>query len=138
MSLCGGTVEGYYFKNKLVFVEATSQGELGYTEKKMYFNDTLIYKIIYREHLPEWNKYFKKHPGQKKVLDPLQMTYTDTTYTLLMTKPVSFIKTSNKKIIRTKTDNRLVSTLVACGREMKLELEHEKNTQKSPKKTTKH
>lgn len=133
MSRCGGAVDGYYFKNKLVFIDATYQGELGYSSRTMYFKDTVIYKIIYREHYPEWEKYFKKHPGQKKVLDPLKMTYTDTLYTVILSKPISFVKTSNKKIVSKKNDVRIINTLLTCGREMRLELESAKKGIKSKK-----
>jgi hypothetical protein len=127
VSRCGGAVEGYYFKNKLVFIDAVNQGELGYSGKIMYLKDTVIYKIIYHEHFPEWDKYFKKHPGQKKVSDPLKMTYTDTLYTVLLSKPISFVKTSNKKLINSKIDLNLVNSLLSCGREMKCELENKKS-----------
>ena len=131
VSRCSGAVEGYYLKNKLVFIDAVKQETLGYSGKTIYLKDTTIYKIIYREHYPEWEKYFKKHPGQKKVTDPLKMTYTDTLYAVIYCKPVSFVKTSNKKLINNKIDNNLVNSLLFCGREMKRELESLKKSTKA-------
>lgn len=130
VSPCGGSVDGYYLKNKLVFIDAINQGELGYTSRTIYLKDTVIYKIVYQEHQPEWSKYFKKYPAQKKVLYPLKMTYTDTLYTIKLSKPISFVKTSNKKQISNKVDAKLVNSLQTCGREMKIELELEKNKHK--------
>lgn len=129
MSFCGGGLKGYFYKDKLVYIDATYQGELGYSSKQMYLNDTVIYKIRYREHFPEWEKYAKNHPNEKEELDPSKMTYTDTLYTIILSEPIRFVKSSNKKIISKKVNFKLVNDLIICGRRMKLELESEKNNE---------
>ena len=123
MSACGGALDGYFYNGKLVYIDATYQGELGYSNRKIYLKDSLIYKIIYREHFAEWEKYYKNYPDDKYVFDASKMTYSDTLYTIILTNPIRFIKTSKKKIISKKINNKLLTELLTCTKEMKTELE---------------
>lgn len=61
--VCGGGLDGYYFKDQLVLLEATYSAELGYSYKKMYllFGNEFS-KIIYKEHFAEWEKHDQHIP----------------------------------------------------------------------------
>lgn len=127
MSLCGGALYGYYFNDQLMYIEATFNGELGFTKKTLYLKDTMFYKIIFQEHFPEWDKYYKKYPQDTTgEIDTNKMTYSDTLYTIVLTEIPIYIKTSKKKLISRNADIALINNLVACGRRMKRELESEK------------
>lgn len=123
MSACGGGLDGYYYNDKLVYIDATYQAELGYSRRKMYIKDTLILKILYQKHFAEWEKYFKIYPNDKYIFDPQKMTYSDTLYTIIICNPISFVKSAKKKIISKNIDQKLIDELISCGLEMKQELE---------------
>jgi hypothetical protein len=123
MSFCGGAIDGYYLNGKLVYIESTFQAELGYQSRKVYFKDTAIYKIVYREHKPEWQKYKEKYGDD---LIPSKMTYADTLYTIVLGKRKRFEKTSGTILISKEPDLKLIRELVMCARRMKFELETER------------
>jgi hypothetical protein len=126
MSFCGGALYGYYSHDKLVFIDATYGAELGFASTKIYFNDTVIYKIIYRQCLPDWDKFMKKYPDANEKLIKKKMTYYDTTFTIIPIKPLIFTKATNKKIISKNVDSKIVDRLLYCGQDMRKELESEK------------
>ncbi|MCU0361478.1 MAG: hypothetical protein MUF75_12340 [Bacteroidia bacterium] len=128
MSMCGGGLDGYYYKDKLVLIDATYQAELGFSSRTIYLKDTSFVKIIYREKFAEWEKYYKKYPSEKNDLDPNKMTYTDTLYFITLCHPPVSKKKSNKKIISKTLDFNLLQTLLSCGRDMKKELEEIKTS----------
>ena len=127
MSFCGGALNGYYFNGQLMLIDATFNGELGFTKKTMYLKDTIFYKIIFQEHFPEWDKYYKKYP-QDTIRDVAinKMTYSDTVYTIILTKMPTSTKAYHKKLINKNVDLFQINNLIACGRRMKKELETEK------------
>lgn len=122
-SACGGGLDGYYLDKKLVLIEATYQGELGFSSKTIYLDGVFFLKIIYREHFAEWGKYEQNFPPDKFEWDPGKMTYTDTVYSLLFSTPGVFQKKSNNQIISTRVEKPLIDRLVQCGSEMRLELQ---------------
>lgn len=126
MSFCGGGLTGYYYENHLVFIKAVYQGELGYTEQKVYLIDTIPYKLTYRQHYAEWNKYYSKFPDRDKEFDAAKMTYSDTLYYISFTNPIKVSKTSKKKYIGNKMEKNLVDNIVECIKTMYAELESEK------------
>ena len=52
MSTCGGELVGYYYKDELVYLISTYGLEFGYEERKCYFKDRVLYKIIETLHKP--------------------------------------------------------------------------------------
>ncbi|MGB1042623.1 MAG: hypothetical protein ACPGU6_04455 [Tenacibaculum sp.] len=93
-SVCGGSLDGYYFKNQLVLLEAKYSAELGYSYKKMYLKGNKFSKIIYREYFAEWEKHNKNTPDS-------EMIYSDTLYTISPLKNKKFnIYSYNKHILQ--------------------------------------
>lgn len=126
MSSCGGGLYGYYSDTTLLMIDAIYQAELGYSRKKIYWNEDEIIKIIYQEHFAEWRKYQEKFPPKKYEWDPSKMTYTDTVYQITFGKDYQMLKTANKKLVSESPDSRLIERLVDCGFEMRNELKNEK------------
>lgn len=125
MSACGGGLDGYYSNKKLVLINATYQAELGFSSRAFYFKNDSIVRIIYREHFAEWEKYEQNYPSDKYEFDASRMTYSDTLYTITMTKPIVFNKQSNDTLISNLIDKKsetLIEQLLKCGQEMKQEL----------------
>jgi len=122
MSSCGGSLNGYYYRKQLVFMDATYRGELGYTRKKMYLTGTDFSKILYQEHFPEMEKYKNKHTLDKNDFDPIKVTYADTIYEIKFGPNIEFKKTHSNEIITTKIDSFMINRLVDCSRRMKEEL----------------
>ncbi len=122
MSVCGGSLSGFYYKNKLVFIDATYSGELSYTRKKMYLLQSNFSKIIYQEHFPEMDKYKKKYPLEKYDFDPSKVTFADTIYEINIGQKNGFKKTYLNEILSTKADSTLINKLLDCGERMKTEL----------------
>ena len=131
MSFCGGGLDGFYYDDELVYIEAPYQGETGYTEQKVYFKDSIIYKIMYREYLPDWDKF---HSDSLKAISDdyySTMTYTDTLYAVSMTENPIFVKSSNGEIVSNESNSSLLKRLLQCAEKMKLELESEKISHKN-------
>lgn len=125
MSACGGGLDGYYSNKKLVLINATYQAELGFSSRAFYFKNDSIVRIIYREHFADWEKYEQNYPSDKYEFDASKMTYSDTLYTITMTKPIVFNKQSNDTLISNVIDIKsetLIEQLLKCGQEMKQEL----------------
>ena len=81
MSFCGGALYGYYQNKKLVFIDASHGGEFGASSYKIYFKDTIIYKIQYEEFFGDQDTYAKKYPKDEEINEK-KLTYTDTIYTV--------------------------------------------------------
>ncbi|MCC6701843.1 MAG: hypothetical protein IT221_09985 [Fluviicola sp.] len=122
MSACGGGLYGYFQNKQLVCIDATYGAELGFSSRKMYIKNGVIYKIIYKECFAEWGKYDRNYPADKFEFDPSKMTYTDDVYTILLANQVRFTKSSHKKNIPTKPDNTLIDQLLECGKQMQADL----------------
>ena len=120
---CGGGVDGYYLNEKLVLIDAIHWGELGFIGRTFYLDQDNFLKIIYREYLPEWEKYVQKYPTDKYEYDPKKMTYTDTIYSITLTIPTIFYKKADKKIISHKSNQIMIDELIDCGRETKFYLQ---------------
>ncbi len=123
MSGCGGALYGYYYKNELQLIDSKYGAELGYSSKKMYWKDKEIVKIIYHQHVADWEAYEKKYPQKKYKFNPSKMTYSDTTYIIQLGKNADFKMLAGKEIISTTADNALITDLANCGKRMVLELE---------------
>ncbi len=123
MSGCGGALDGYYLNESLVLIQAEFQGELGFFSQKIYMRHDQILKLIYREHFAAWETYYEKYPAEKYTLDATKMTYTDTVYSVILTSPPLFRKSSAQKTISNKLNQKLADRLVSCGQSMKLELQ---------------
>ncbi|MDH7448404.1 hypothetical protein [Aquimarina sp. 2201CG14-23] len=123
MSTCGGGLDGFYFKNKLVFINAIYKGESGFIKQELYLKGIEFSKIIYQEHFPEDEKYLKKYPLEKFKYDENKLTFSDTIYKIELGENTRFKKISNGKVISTKIDNELINKLINCGNIMRKELE---------------
>ena len=122
MSACGGALYGFYYDNELILIDSKYGAELGFSSKKIYWNENKILKIKYREYFAEWEKkYKKKYP--KDEWDESKMTYSDTIYKITFGDEYEFKKMADEKIISTKTDSTLIKKLTDCGKRMKMELE---------------
>lgn len=126
MSYCGGALYGFYNKDKLVLMEATHGGEFdNFISYKIYLKDSLVYKIVFRQHIAEDDKYGKKYPKDEQI-DEKKLTYSDTTYTVLMTGKLIFIKSSRGKIVSKVPNEILIERWLDCARKMQSELASEK------------
>ena len=123
MSGCGGGVDGYYLNKNLVLIDATYNAELGFSSRTIYIDQDKFLKVIYRKHFAEWEKYEEKYPHDKFEYDPTKMTYTDTVYSMALTTPTIFHKTTGNKVVSNKLDQTLLDRLLSCGQQMKLELQ---------------
>jgi len=123
MSACGGGLHGYYLNKNLVLIDATYGAELGFSSREFYIDQDKFLKIIYREYIPEWEKYELNYPADKYEYDPSKMTYTDTIYSIILANPTVFRKKADKKTVSTKVNQKLIDNLVACGQKMTLELQ---------------
>jgi hypothetical protein len=135
MSGCGGGLDGYYFDNKLVLIDATYQAELGFSSRAYYLEKDSVVRIIYREHFAELEKYEQNYPSDKYEFDASKMTYLDALYTITLTNPILFAKQSNDKLVSNEMDEKdekLIEQLLKCGQEMKQELNEMINENKSP------
>ncbi|MES2515960.1 MAG: hypothetical protein V4580_17535 [Bacteroidota bacterium] len=128
MSACAGALTGYYYQNTLVYITGKYAAELGYTEQKLYLRDTIPYKLYYRQYFAEWEKYYLKYPNKELDLDEKKMTYSDTLYTVLFTKPIKVAKTSNHKYINQHIQKDLLHYICGCITPMFLELEKERKS----------
>ena len=122
MSRSGGGLEGFYYKNTLVFINSMYRAELGFTETKYYLSGSNFSEIIYHEHFPESEKYLKKYPLDKFDYDESKFTYSDTIYQVKLIGDSQFQKKSNGKLISIVTDTVLLKRLIRRGNEMKLDL----------------
>lgn len=127
MSFCAGALTGYYYNNKLVYIKGVYGAELGYTEQKLYTNDTIPYKLHYRQYYAEWEKYDLKYPNRNTEFDEKKMTYSDTLYHITFTNPIKIAKTSKGKYINNKIEKDLLKYISGCIKTMYAELEKEKN-----------
>ncbi|MCE2994417.1 MAG: hypothetical protein ACK5RG_06795 [Cyclobacteriaceae bacterium] len=123
MSDCGGSLDGYYLNKSLVLMKAVFSGELGFIAQNVYLQDQKMMKLIYREHFPEWEKYYAKYPAEKYELDSGKMTYTDTIYTISLANPPLFKKSASQKTISHKPNQKLMESIISCGQSMMLELQ---------------
>lgn len=57
------------------------------------------------------------------------MTYTDTVYTIILSKNTVVTKSSNHKVISHTINEELLKHLLECVQVMRLEIEKEKNNQ---------
>lgn len=126
MSYCGGAIEGYYDHNRLVYISSLYGGELAtYTSQEVYLRDTVAYKITYREHFPEWEKFSKKYPNDDGAMYK-NMTYTDTLYTLLLSEPKIISKSAGKLKVKPVMSDKLIAGLIRCAGIMRRELDDER------------
>lgn len=128
MSTCGGGLDGFYFKDKLVFIDAIYKAEIGFIRQQLYLKGSEFSKIIYQEYFPEDEKYLKKYPLDKFEYDESKVTFSDTIYKINLGNNLSFEKTSKGKLISTKINNDLIRKLIDCGNVMKKELELDQMT----------
>jgi hypothetical protein len=123
MSFCGGGVDGYYLRGKLVLIEATYSAELGFSSRKMYLKNDTFLKIILHKHIAEWGKYDKNYPPDKYEWDTSKMTYTDTIYLITLGLLPDFRKKFDGKIRKESFRPSLANELLLCGQRMKAELQ---------------
>lgn len=126
MSYCGGAIEGYYDHGRLVYISSYYGGELAtYTSRDVYFRDTVAYKITYREHFPEWEKFSKKYPNDDGTMFK-HMTYTDTLYTILLSEPRFITKSAGKLKVKPVISDNMIAELIRCAGIMRRELDDER------------
>jgi len=126
MSSCGGALYGYYLNDELKIIDATYSGELGFSKRKIYFQEEKILKIEYQEYFAEWNKYNQKYPSEQFEFDEKKMTYTDTLFEISFGKKLIFNKSSKRKIVSKEIDIQLMKRLILCVEKMKTELNNKK------------
>lgn len=71
-----GSAAGGYYKNELVFMDATYNAELGYSVEQFYLKSGEIVYVKTEKHVADWSGYFEKYGDQEDV-DPEKMTYLD-------------------------------------------------------------
>jgi len=120
-SRCGGLLYGYYYNDKLLLVDATEKGEFGYGNKRMYFKNDNLYKIVHKIHVADLNQFKGNYPS-----DLSKVHYHDTTYIIDLGTSLQFKKKHKGKIVSTKNDTIMINQLIKCGFEMKAELETER------------
>lgn len=123
MSSCGGALDGYYRDGELLFIDSRYGAELGFSSKKIYFENDSIIRIIYREYFAEWEKYAQQYPAEEFEWDPSKMTFSDTLYTITFSTPIHFTKSSKEKIIDQAIDYELIKRLKSCVNMMRNELD---------------
>ncbi len=124
MSSCGGAVDGYYLDKNLVQISAQYNAELGFTKQEVFFNNDTILRIDYKQNIAEWGKYDQNYPADKYDWDPDKMTYTDTSYIIMFSDPIIFIKWGREqKIVKREVEQKIVNQLRSCAQEMKQELQ---------------
>ena len=128
MSFCAGSLTGYYYDKKLVYITGVYAAELGFSEQKLYLKDTIPYKLSYRQYFAEWGKYYLKYPNKELDLDEKKMTYSDTIFHVTFTNPIKIVKTSKNKYVDNKMDKDLLKYLTGCVKTMFAELESEKTS----------
>jgi hypothetical protein len=124
MSVCSGSLTGYYYKNKLVYMSSQYVTELGYSEKQVYLKYSVVYKVRYREHFAKWDEFYEKFEDSEK--NASEMNYTDTLYTFVLYNQPKLFKTSGTKFIKTEYDYVLQNRLLDCAIKMTEELKEEK------------
>ena len=126
MSVCGGAVDGYYSGGNLVLVNARHYAEFGFSAQKLLIENDTIKRIDYTQHIPEWAKYEQKYPADKFKFDQTKMTYTDTSYIILFTNPITFRKWGKEEKIERKkitlSLQKSINERLACAQDMKNEL----------------
>lgn len=123
MSRCGGSLEGFYLDQELVYINSTYGGELGSeTSKEIYWQNHQPIKILYQENWVDMAKYQKKHPNESEFSEK-KMFYTDTLYSIELGKTWKFRKSAGQKTVSTTIDSALVNQLINCAFSMKKELE---------------
>lgn len=126
MSYCGGAIEGYYDHGRLVYISSYYGGELAtYTSRDVYFRDTVAYKLTYREHFPEWEKFSKKYPNDDGTMYK-HMTYTDTLYTIILSEPRLITKSAGKIKVKPVISDNMIAELIRCAGIMRRELDDER------------
>jgi len=119
-SKCGGGLSGYYFQNKLVFIDATHSAGNGFSRKQVYLNDTTVYRIVYQEHFVDWSKV-----KDGSVKETIAKACGDTTYTVDYLNAPDITKMSGKKYLSLNYISEHVSRLQDCALKMREELDGE-------------
>lgn len=71
-----GSATGGYYKNELVFIDATYNAELGYSIEQFYLKSGEIVYVKIKKRMADWSSYFEKY-GDTEDADPRKMTYLD-------------------------------------------------------------
>ncbi|MFK7907443.1 MAG: hypothetical protein AB8B69_20070 [Chitinophagales bacterium] len=122
-SYCGGALDGYYQNKNLLLTDSNLSGELGYVNRKMYWEKEQLVKIIYYSHLPDWEKMPKDSiPSFEKI------PFLEDLYEIVLAEKWDFKKIKNGKIVSKEIDSTFVKQLIDCGFSMKRELETKKKS----------
>lgn len=122
MSICGGSIDGYYLNDNIVLIEANKSIAFDNYSKTFYLENNNQLKIIYREIKADEERYAKEYPFEKFEFDISKMKYFDTTYTFTFAEDIKFRKESNNKLISQNLDFEVLSNLKECANSIKLEL----------------
>lgn len=117
MSRCGGSVSGYYLQDSLKRIDARFGAELGYLERKVYWAQGRIIRIVYREYVPDWGNSERPKSSADRVV------FSDTTYIVTLGAPYAMEKMAGGRVVSSAVDTVLVDRLAGCGWEMRRELE---------------
>lgn len=122
MSICGGSIDGYYLNDSLVLIEATKSISFDNYSKTFYLENNKHLKIIYRKIKADEKRYAEEYPFEKFEFDISNMKYFDTTYTFSFADEIKFRKESNYKLISQNLDFEVLSNLKECANSIKFEL----------------
>jgi len=124
MSYCGGSLSGFYKNDELVLIESYYGAEAGYGTIDAYLLNGKTVIIKRDEHFAEWDKYTELYPnGEGENGDSYEhMTYTDTTYFVILTAQPVFSKLSRGKLIDNKLNSNRIKKWLLCIESMIIEL----------------
>lgn len=129
-SHCAGMFEGYYADSELVYTTSRIEHELkAYSTRDVYWSHDEILKIVYKEHLPDWDKHQEKYPPNIYGAKLDKMIYGDTLYEVTFGPKGHFHKrTAKGKLLSNEIDTRLLLKLLECAHSMKRQLTREKDS----------
>lgn len=129
MSLCGGSLKGYYFKSKLIFIHTIYSGAMGFTDTKWYIENGKLFKSVqfgfeYKE--PEnLDEYCKTHQTANHECDFSGLSAKTYRSVFYDTKKVStFNKVENNELLILTEENQKteIKLLKSCFKSLVGEL----------------
>jgi hypothetical protein len=124
MSYCGGSLYGYYDKNKLVYIDATYGAELGYIQKIYFIKDSVYFKIVETNYQPAdmVDEYCKTHKTKTGECDFKNMPFDKIVTTVIFSNNRIVARTKNGKKSELKNTADIIESLIDCGQIMQKEL----------------
>lgn len=101
MSVCGGSLVGFYRNGDLMLMDANYNGEQGRLAQKVYWNKEQIIQIKY---------------------DIISLGAIDTSYVITLGERYTYQRIVDGKVVSRTIDGELVEELISCSMEMRREL----------------